>query len=209
MTKDGKNVPRTAWMREEVEKFIFRQVMTVVITGVLGLLAVAVFEPVRDWLVGMASMPAEVQHQSERLLKVETSVRRLQQPDRVFEVSQTSTRPVDGTCTEGEPCRIRLRLRRLPEAIDCRLVRGSVEWGFINPRSEVFAHAERVDAPAGRNVGMTWEDSYVTLMTPTGLQPDANFTFIAKYTDCPGWEPGEAPLEYQNEPIPFVIQQRP
>lgn len=106
-----------------------------------------------------------------------------------------------------KPCRIKLRIRRLEPARECRIVPGSVEWGFVNPRSEIFAHAERLDQPAGRNVGLTWEDTFVTILTPTGLQPDANFTFIARYTHCPGWIEGEPPLEYQNEPIPFAIKQ--
>lgn len=197
---DGKQTPRKTWMKEEAQKFLFRQLLTILITGAVGLAVSFVFEPVRDWVIGMAQMPG-------RMAKVETSVRRLQQPERVFEASKVSTRPVAGFCEEGRPCRIRLRLRRLEPAKDCQIMPGSVEWGFVNPRSEIFAHAERVDPPAGRNIGLTWEDTLVTVNTPTGLQPDANFTFVAKYTHCPGWVEGEPPLEYQNEPIPFTIRQ--
>lgn len=204
---DGKQTPRKAWMKDEAIKFAFRQFLTIVITGAVALVTALIWEPARDWLVGMGTMPTEIRKQGERLETVETTVRRLTQPRRVFEVSRVSTRPVAGFCEEGEPCRIRLRIRRLEPAKECRIVPGSVEWGFVNPRSEIFAHAERVDMPAGRNIGLTWEDTFVTVITPTGLQPDANFTFIAKYTHCPGWVEGEVPLEYQNEPIPFTIRQ--
>lgn len=205
--ENGNPMPRKAWMKDEAIKFAFRQFLTIVITGFVALTAALVWEPARDWLVGMGTMPREIQKQGERIEAVETTVRRLTQPRKVFEVSRVSTRPVAGFCEEGEPCRIKLRIRRLEPAKECQIVPGSVEWGFVNPRSEIFAHAERVDPPAGRNIGLTWEDTFVTVITPTGLQPDANFTFIARYTHCPGWIEGEPPLEYQNEPIPFAIKQ--
>ncbi len=203
----GKKVAPKAWMKDEFVKFVFRQLLTFGITGFFAIATAMIWDPARDWLVGMATMPQEIQRQGERLETVETTVRRLTQPRKVFEVSRIGTRPVAGYCEEGEPCRIKLRIRRLEPARECRIVPGSVEWGFVNPRSEIFAHAERLDPPAGRNVGLTWEDTFVTVRTPTGLQPDANFTFIARYTHCPGWAEGEEPLEYQNEPIPFTIRQ--
>jgi hypothetical protein len=160
-----------------------------------------------NWVVAIATTPKVMQEVVTSLDEVKTDVRRLKQPRVVFEVSRIGTAPVDGYCVEGQPCTVRLRLRRDVNALDCRIVPGSAEWGFVNPRSEIFSQAPRLDDTSGSNLGPAWEDRIIRIMTPAGLQPTANFTFVASYTDCPGWVKGEPPLEYQSEPVPFTIRQ--
>ncbi|MBT9385465.1 hypothetical protein KM176_16445 [Pseudooceanicola sp. CBS1P-1] len=205
---NGKQIPRRTWFLER----LWTKAMDWLLLAVFGAIVAVVFEPVRDRAVAIWDSPqalgqidAKIDTISARQAALAADVRRLKQPEAVFEMSTFNTAPVRGYCVEGQPCQIRVRLRRLEAALSCRIVRGSIQWGFINPRSDSFVGARRLDQPSGRNMGPTWEDVEITLMTPTGLEPEADFTFEAFYTNCPGTEPDEDPISFNSPRDRFTI----
>ncbi|APZ53150.1 hypothetical protein Ga0080574_TMP2816 [Salipiger abyssi] len=184
-----------------------------VIIGVIGFLAVAFVEPVRERALAIWNTPTSMTQISENLVNlsdrldvVSVEVRRLKQPETVFEMSTYNTRPVEGYCVSGQPCTINVRIRRLQDALSCRIVPGSIQWGFINPRADTFVSARRMDRPSGRNVGVSWEDITIRLMTPPNLEPEAYFTFEAFYTECPGMGGGDDPISFNSPRDLFEIR---
>lgn len=182
------------------------------IVAALALLALA-FQPLREraaiiWNMptAMAALGQELGAIRDTVANVSVDVRRLQLPDKVFAISDYNTRPLDGYCVEAEPCDIRIRLRRLEEALDCKIVPGTAIWGFQNPRSDTFVPAERLDRPNGRNIGTRLEDIQIRITTPRGLEPAADFIFATDYVGCPGMRPGDAPVTYWSERVSFEIR---
>ncbi|WP_428925004.1 hypothetical protein [Marinibacterium sp. SX1] len=186
--------------------------------AVLGVLAVLVglfVEPVQKRAVAvwntptvMESIRADLEVQSDRIDVVATEIRRLKQPTAVFEMSTYNTGPIAGFCVESMPCEINVRIRRLVEALPCDIVKGSVQWGFINPRADTFVQARRMDHASGRNIGSNWEDITIVLMTPPNLEPEAYFTFEAFYTGCPGMADSDDPISFNSPRDLFKIRAR-
>lgn len=207
--QDGKYVPPKKWIGQRlITKFA-----DWVILGLLGFFAVAFVEPIRARAVAIWNTPTamgEISYtlveMSDRLDAVTVEVRRLKQPETVFEMSTYNTKPVEGFCVSGEACTINVRIRRLEDALACKIVPGSVQWGFINPRADTFVGARRVDHAAGRNIGVSWEDVTIVLMTPPNLEPEAYFTFEAFYTGCPGTTDGDDPISFNSPRDLFQIR---
>lgn len=213
MTEKGRQVHPRRWAVERLRDKVFDWL----VLSFLGFLAVAFFRPLQDRVVAIWESPktqgafqqevkAELISLGERVDTLGEKVQRLQLPDQVFEMSLWNTGPVDGYCVEGEECTFRVRLRRLEEALPCEIVPGSVRWGFINPDSDSFVVARRVDEARSRNIGPTWEDIEVTLMTPYGLEPEADFTFEASYRNCPGSNLGDDPVSFDSPRDPTKIR---
>lgn len=204
----GNQVQPKHWIADRAIK----KVADLAIVAVLGLLALA-FQPLRERAVAIWNVPTTMAsfHQELGLLRrtvndVSVDLRHLQLPHRVFQISEFNTGPIDGYCIEGLPCDIRIRLRRLEEALDCRIVPGTAIWGFQNPRSDTFVPAERLDRPNGRNIGTRFEDVQIRITTPRGLEPEADFIFATDYVGCPGMRPGDPPKTYWSDRDRFEIR---
>ncbi|QFT47801.1 hypothetical protein FIU97_14560 [Roseivivax sp. THAF40] len=214
--QDGQKVSPTKWASDRFWVKFYDTVIGWVIVAVVGGGLMLVSEGFRSEIQSIWNSPKEVSRLSdaverngERLANLSDRVRVLSQPRDIFDISVRNTGPVDGYCIENRACRVQLRIRRLPESLACQIVRGSVQWGFINPRSDTFVAAQRVDDSRGRNVGATWEYLYITLMIPPGLEPEADFTFEAFYTDCPGTSDTDDPISRRSPRVPFKIYADP
>lgn len=209
--KSGSKVPAQKWLAER----LFTKAVDWAILGILGYVAVIAIEPLREKAEAvlrtpetMAELRDDIQGVSRKVDGLTVEVQRLKRPDAVFEMSLWNTGPIEGHCVESEPCQIRVRLRRLKDAIECRIVPNSVQWGFINPRADTFIGARRLDPPNGRNIGLNWTDIDITLLTPPELEPEADFTFEAFYTDCPGTLSDDDPISFNSPRDRFSIRSR-
>lgn len=141
----------------------------------------------------------------EEVRVVRREVAALKAPTKIFEISVVNSGPIEGFCVELEPCDIRLKIRRLPETISCRIVAGSVRWAFFNPRTDTISQVRRLDTPSGRNLGIAWELTDLRIVTPSGLAPTSDFYFSLQYVDCPGVPAGSEPIPDASPRMPFVI----
>ncbi|TYB83979.1 hypothetical protein [Oceaniovalibus sp. ACAM 378] len=209
MSEEHKPLRQMIW-----ERFISKSVDWLVVAAIGGLV-IMVFDPVKERAMAIWNTPdalhqlvVRVESLLGQMADVRDDIESLRRPSEVFEVSITNTRPLDGHCVEREPCDIQIKLRRVAEGVRCRIVPGSTQWGFINPRSDLFAPAQRIIPGVARNIGMSWTTIDVQVMTPVGLEPTADFVFEASYTSCPGMTPRDEPLTFQSSRIPFPIRTR-
>lgn len=205
----GDQIQPKHWIADRAIK----KVADLAIVAVLALLALA-FQPLRERAVAiwnvpgtMATFRSEIGALRQTVSDVSVDVRRLQLPSKVFQISEFNSGPLDGYCIEAQPCDIRIRIRRLEEALSCRIVPGTAIWGFQNPRSDTFVPAERLDRPNGRNIGTRFEDVQIRITTPRGLEPEADFIYAVDYVGCPGMRPGDTPVTYWADRVRFQIRE--
>ncbi len=210
MSDEQKPLRQMIW-----ERFISKSVDWLVVAAIGGLV-IMIFDPVKERAMAIWNTPdslhqlvVRVENLLRQVADVRDDIESLRRPSEVFEVSTTNTRAIDGYCVERQPCDVQIKLRRRPEGVQCRIVAGSVQWGFVNPRSDMFAPAQRLNPGFARNIGMTWTTIDVRVMTPVGLEPTADFIFEASYSGCPGMAKGDDPLSFQSPRIPFEIRDSP
>jgi len=210
MTNDsGKEVTAHTWVRDR----IVTKVTDWLIVGVLGFLAVTLFAPLRERVVAvwntpktMMSVEAQISSLSDQVDVVSTEVRKLKQPTKVFDISLTNTKPINGFCVEAQPCPINIRVWRTLEGETCKIIPKTSQWGFVNPRTDTYVSAVMISGGVARDIGRQYEDIQVTLLTPEGLEPEADFVFTTFYSNCPGTLPGDEPLAYNSQKVRFVIK---
>ena len=208
----GRDLPARTWFWQKFLSRLLDQAMTwAVVGGVFGAL-IWLSEDRRDHVQRMWNIPEQVeligdkvQIQGEQLTRVSDAVRRLQIPSRVFELSTSLTRPVDGYCVEDQPCDVQIVIRRLESALDCRIMPETARWGFVGSGTEIAVYAERLDEPVGRNITAAFTRITVTLHTPTDLSPVSDFFFDVEYVNCPGMHPGDEPVRISSVRIPFTV----
>lgn len=214
--KDGKYVPPRSWARERVAVKVFDMMIGWFVIAVIGGGLMLISEGFRQQAMDIWNSPQTLKEavdvsraNSDRLDRLDKRVSILSQPDVIFEVSARNSGAIEGFCVEREPCTMRIRVRRVEAALSCKIVPGAA-WGFIDPRTDTFTAAQRLDQPSGRNIGASWTYVEIILMTPSGLSPESDFVFEASYTDCPGMEPGDAPITRVSDRIPVkVLNERP
>lgn len=212
---DGKYLPPKAWARERVATKIFDTIIGWFIIGLIGGGLMVISEGFRHKAEDIWNSPTKLQEavdvgrgNSARLDALSKRVAVLSQPDVVFEVSARNSGPIEGYCVERQPCAMRLRIRRVEAALSCKIVPGA-SWGFINPRTDSFTAAQRLDTPSGRDLSATWAFVEIVVMTPSGLAPESDFVFEASYTGCPGMDAGDEPITRTSERIPIKILDTP
>lgn len=144
--------------------------------GVVMVAAMAWFTAFRDEIREFSNLPDAVAANGE-------AIRRLSMPNRFFEMSERSG-PLLGHCVEGENCRMRLRIRRFQDALDCLLAPDTLTYFYRDPRTNEVYDVTRIEG-AARNIGTEWRNREFVFTTPTGVSPNAEFCANAKYTDCP------------------------
>lgn len=207
-----------SWVAKEAAQQVFRLFML----GVLSLAAYAL-TPVGQrakqvWespgtlvridqrLEGIDEAMAErALHVDEKLDVMQRSISQLQRPTEVFRISVLNSGPIRGHCVELAPCDVRLKISRREETVACRIVPGSTQWAFLNPRTDTVSTVRRMDAATDRNIGTAWELIDIRIFTPSGLEPEALFYFTAQYVACPGMPEGTEPITDKSESIPFRI----
>jgi len=127
----------------------------------------------------------------------EKDIRRLQLPIDIFEVSPLS-RPTEGFCVATEPCSINVRVRRVESAMACRIVPGSVNYFYRNPRNNEVYDAE-VLSGRPRDVGTRYINLGFTFSTPGDLIPNAELCVRPKYVNCPGMSESSGPIDPDEE----------
>jgi hypothetical protein len=190
------------------------------VLGSAGLIVMLVFDPVRDKAAAIWNGPedtkmalTQVTVAQDAILRdlndLRYQVGRLSQPREVFELSIENSGPVAGFCEELEPCQISLKVRRTPQAVQCRVVPDSTQFGFINPRTDTYSPAVRIGAGSdanARNIGLEWVTINVTVLTPSGLEPEADFVMEAFYTACPSTMPDQEPVSYRSPRDRYAIR---
>ncbi|WP_108482249.1 hypothetical protein [Oceaniglobus ichthyenteri] len=209
MSDDQRPLRQMIW-----ERFISKSVDWLVVAAIGGAV-IMVFDPVKERAMAIWNTPdslhqlvVRVENLLGQVADVRDDIESLRRPSQVFEVSRTNTRPIDEYCIERQPCAVQLKVRRRPEGIRCRIVPGSTQWGFINPRSDLSAPAQRIEPGEARNIGVSWTTIDIIILTPVGLEPTADFYFEAAYIGCPGMADGDEPLVFQSPRIPFPIRPR-
>jgi hypothetical protein len=213
--KDGKYFPPKAWARERVVTKVFDILIGWFFLSFVGGSLWFISEGFRIQVEDIWHSPQSIREavevgraNSDRLDSLARRVSILSQPDVIFEVSPRNSGPVDGFCVEQEPCRMRIRVRRVEAALSCQIVPGAV-WGFINPATDTFTAARRLDSTSPRDLGASWEFIELEILTPVGLKPQSDFVFESSYVGCPGMEPDDAPISRRSDRIPIRVLDGP
>ncbi|WP_068115225.1 hypothetical protein [Tropicimonas marinistellae] len=212
--QDGRQKALRPWLKERLVVKVVDLAMSTTLMGGLLFLVVLLFKPVQERLEAIWETPKAVAEMRSDIGSVvavvedlSAEIRRLKQPEAVFEVSVFNTGPLRRAyCVEGESCRLGVKVRRLPEALPCKIQPSRTEWGFYNPRRDTYAPALRIDGAPGRNLESGWDIIEVELKIPYGLEPNAELVFTAYYTGCPGTLPGDPPLAYRSKGVSIPIR---
>lgn len=197
----------TKVLHEEAKKKIAGYIIGGIVLVIVGLFTPLWTQAAQVWNspVVMQQMLVTLDEVAKAQEDLQDEIRALRQPSEIFEVSQANSGAIDGYCVEGEPCEMSLKIRRTQDGLRCNIVPNSTQWQFLNPRTDVVTPVAVIQKPPTRNVGIDWTVIPVTILTPKGLEPDADFFFEAFYSDCPNTIEGADPISDVSSRIPTPI----
>lgn len=165
--------------------------------GLLSIVVAVAWEPFRTWAVSMIHLPESVAENARATAANARAIDRLRLPSNIFEVSPRSG-PVRGHCVSGVNCVVKVRVRRLPDAMPCEIIAGSADYYYRNPRDNE-THDVTIVSGQPRDVGTTWINLTFTLSTPFSLEPDAELCVRPAYLNCPGQLPEDGAIAPDEE----------
>ena len=149
----------------------------------------------------LTQISAQIEDQAQVLRKV-------LQPDKVFELSSASR--FITPCFAGEDCTVLLVVRRSAGAEECVLVPEETRHGMISAvdfRSRRVSISPNSGAPV--NVSNEFEALEITLVIPTFMPVgEADYRFSASYEGCPFQTESDPLIEQQSDPISLIIMEK-
>ena len=223
---NNQQVGSSVWLKKKV----YDKIVDWGVISIIAAASIMFIDPISDKVVSIWNSPdaiAELEHAQQEnhvhitetlkeiqgsIISINTELYKSNIPDRAFTLSIPNSGPLsesgtpDGVCIEGDTCTIRLRIRRVSDALDCKVVPNLTEWGFVNPRSDIYIGTSIVRTKSVKNLGSSYQDLDVLVNIPFGLEPNAFLVFESYYTDCPGTLPDSEPLSYESEPLLIDIK---
>jgi len=187
---------------------VWRRTLIMTILAPFLLVVGVMVTGVRDNLSALWTLPetTEVQFQAtqDAINSNTRAINQLRIPAKIFELSERSG-PVEGFCKRGADCAYNIRVRRLPNALQCR-VAPPFEYFYLEETTNEEYSITRTSPGQARNLGTSYVNIDQTFSTPLSLTGLVEFCIRGKYRGCPGQTDQEQVITQNDECVGVSIR---
>ena len=169
----------------------------IILAGFVGVV-ISLYDPVRDaiairWniLMTLDDRLQSIEHdvssweKAERVIRADIAA--LRSPAQVFEISTFLSAPVNGYCVVGKRCPMRLFIRRVPGAEECRIQGDRTEHFLRSLVDGIARQVPSIRTGPATNLGADWTEVNLSIVIPDDIPVgSANYLLVAYYISCNG-----------------------